>query len=225
MGRVQSGPDDAGSPAAISSLDRSSSRDVVGPDQTIGHRIRASRKKAGLNQGELAALLGVTQPTVANWEAGAHDPRQLMIAKLAEALRVSLGWLAGGEQTAADRNEGPATPYVRRPIQHVPVLSPDGAVRVTLEGLDPHDLATDYVPVTYGEGHLAAVFLTDAAAPERAAPAKAGALFILDYERTRPVPGETVLLCTEAGPIIRDWPEGGRAERIGATVIASIRFH
>ena len=189
---------------------------------TIGQRIRACRKDAGLNQGALAERLGVTQPTVANWEAGVHDPRQLMLAKLADTLGVSLGWLAGGERSSAERDKGAGAPYMRRPIQHVPVLDAASAAMVAKAGLDPHEAATDYVPVTYGGGRLAGVFLAEAAAPSGAAP---GTLFIADYDRRDPGVGDTVLICTEAGLIARAWPEGGRRERACATVVASIRFH
>lgn len=192
------------------------------PAETIGQRIKACRKRAGLNQGALADRLGVTQPTVANWEAGVHDPRQLMLAKLADALGVSLGWLAGGERSEAERDKGAGAPYMRRPIQHVPVLTPEAAVAVARAGTDPHEAATDYVPVTYGGGRLAAVFLAEGASPEDAAP---GTLFIVDYERRDPAPGETALLCTEAGLVAREWPRRGRRERPCATVVASIRFH
>ena len=49
---------------------------------TIGDRIRQARKAAGLNQAGLAARIGVSQPAVANWESGVHDPRRLMLAFL-----------------------------------------------------------------------------------------------------------------------------------------------
>ena len=191
------------------------------PLETIGQRIRATRKSVGLNQGALADRLGVTQPTVANWEAGVHDPRQLMLAKLADALDVSLGWLAGGERASPERDLGVAAPYMRRPIQHVPVIEASAALKIASCRLDPHDAATDYVPVTYGGGRLAALFLGDGGR----AGIGAGALFVVDYDRTDPVPGETVLLCPKTGPRTLVWPEAGRRERPCGTVIASIRFH
>ena len=189
--------------------------------ETIGQRIRTCRKRAGLNQGALADRLGVTQPTVANWEAGVHDPRQLMLAKLAEALDVSLGWLAGGER-AEGETDAVALSYLRRPIQHVPVLTPEDAARVAGGGLDPQDAATDYVPVTYSGGRLAAVFLSGGAAPAGVAP---GALLVADYDRRAPAPGEIVLLRTEGELTARAWTRGERAGAVCATVIASIRFH
>jgi transcriptional regulator with XRE-family HTH domain len=189
--------------------------------ETIGQRIRTTRKRLGLNQGALADRLGVTQPTVANWEAGVHDPRQLMLAKLAEALGVSLGWLAGGERSDRERDRSATAPYVRRPIQHVPVLTPEAAVRMACGTPDPHDMATDYVPVTYGGGRLAAVFLPEDAVPPGFAP---DTLFVIDYDRTRPTEGELVLLRHEGRVLARAW-RGSLGGRAAGTVIASIRFH
>ena len=189
--------------------------------QTIGQRIRASRRAVGLNQTDLAERLGVTQPTVANWEAGVHDPRQLMLAKLAEALSVSLGWLAGGERSDSERDASAAAPYVRRSLRHVPVLTARSAARVASEGLDPHDAATDYVPVTYGGGRLAAVFLPQDAVPEGH---MGDTLFVADYDRRQPAKGETVLVLSETGVAARLWPTAAEERPIG-TVIASIRFH
>jgi DNA-binding transcriptional regulator YiaG len=39
-----------------------------------GELIRAARKKHGLNQEELAALLGCRQQTVSEWEIGVYAP-------------------------------------------------------------------------------------------------------------------------------------------------------
>ena len=191
------------------------------PQATIGQRIRGSRQALGLNQTALADRLGVTQPTVANWEAGVHDPRQLMLAKIAEALGVSLGWLAGGERSDSERDTSAAAPYVRRAIRHVPVLTARCAARVATEGLDPHDAATDYVPVTYGGGRLAAVFLPKSAVPEGHA---GDTLFVVDYDRRRPNPSETVLIGTPEGVAAKVWSREATDTPIG-TIIASIRFH
>ena len=36
--------------------------------------LRAARKSLGLTQGQLAAVLGVRQATVSDWERGKHSP-------------------------------------------------------------------------------------------------------------------------------------------------------
>ncbi|MBB4658436.1 helix-turn-helix domain-containing protein [Parvularcula dongshanensis] len=188
---------------------------------TIGLRIRTARKALGLNQGALAKRLGVTQPTVANWEAGVHDPRQLMLAKIADALSVSLGWLAGGERSGREQDTSPGAPYLRRPLQHVPILTPNSLSRVVTGQLDPHEVATDYVPITYGGGRLVAVFLPEAE-PRSGIPSET--LFVLDTERRRPLSGELVLLEDAGGPVLHRWQEGETGLALGR-VIASVRFH
>ena len=195
---------------------------VLGTPPTMGERIRAGRKALSWNQNDLAERLGVTQPTVANWEAGVHAPRQVMLVKIAESLDVSLGWLAGGETPTEPGAEGPAASYVRRPLQHVPVLSARSAERAARGDLDPHEVATDYVPVTYDGGRLAAVFLPEGRAPDGVPP---DSLLIVDYERREPELGDLTLLLTEAGLLARSWGTSGHTGEVVGTVVASIRFH
>ena len=40
----------------------------------IGHRIREARKQRGYNQQWLAEQIGVSQPSVSDWESGRNDP-------------------------------------------------------------------------------------------------------------------------------------------------------
>lgn len=55
---------------------------------TIGERIRAARKKAGLTQGELAEKLGISAQGIAQWENGVRNAKLGTIKKVAEALDV-----------------------------------------------------------------------------------------------------------------------------------------
>ncbi|QNI34514.1 helix-turn-helix transcriptional regulator [Alloacidobacterium dinghuense] len=50
----------------------------------IGTRLRAIRKGRGLNQTQLAALLGVKQPTVVKWEKGVMKPSPAILLKISE---------------------------------------------------------------------------------------------------------------------------------------------
>jgi transcriptional regulator with XRE-family HTH domain len=180
--------------------------------ETIGQRIRIARKASRLNQAELAEVLGVTQPTVANWEAGAHDPRQLVLPRLAEALGVSLDWLAGGEAAAA-RPASAVPSYLRLGVRHVPILGAGDALRVA-RGLDPHLAASDYLPFPYEGGTLVAVRLPEGAARET--------LVIVDLALA-PGPGAMVVACDGEGPAIR--PREAVSEASLGTVVASLRFH
>jgi transcriptional regulator with XRE-family HTH domain len=73
------------------------------PSATIGGRIAQARfglaAKLGSNvtQAWLAKQVGVSGPTVSQWESGVTEPTISSIAKIAKALSVSPGWLAWGE--------------------------------------------------------------------------------------------------------------------------------
>lgn len=82
-------------------------------DANIGARIKQARTAKGWSQTDLAAQASVSQPTVANWENGAHAPRHAMLSSLAALLGTPQSWLLGEAQDA------PASPVIHH---HVPVL-------------------------------------------------------------------------------------------------------
>lgn len=55
---------------------------------TIGERIRAARKKAGLTQNELAEKLGISPTGVGQWETGRRTPKIESIKKIASVLEI-----------------------------------------------------------------------------------------------------------------------------------------
>lgn len=55
----------------------------------LGAAIREYRRRRGVSQGELAALLGGSRNTISNWERGIHEPPADAIAAVARALKVS----------------------------------------------------------------------------------------------------------------------------------------
>ena len=65
---------------------------------TLGQRIRAARKSAGMNQTQLAALVGVQQCAISAWERDsvADGPRLTQGLKICDACGVGLLWLATG---------------------------------------------------------------------------------------------------------------------------------
>jgi len=172
-------------------------------DQSIGERIRESRKKLNFNQTELAARIGVTQPAIANWESGVHDPRRLMLAKLADTLAVSQEWLASGMRSEREVDKQPAAAYLRRPLKHTPVISFEDAARVLSEpDFDPHTVSQDYIPVTSGSDRVFALFVTDEAMnlafPE-------DTLVVIDYADRLPQDGNFCLASRDGFPILRQW--------------------
>ena len=73
----------------------------MSPDSPIDgfpERLKSARKNKGLTQEQLAALLGVTNSTVQNYERGISLPRGGTIRKLPEVLDCSGFWLMGGEE-------------------------------------------------------------------------------------------------------------------------------
>ena len=83
---------------------------------TIGQRIKQARQAKGLSQTDLAAQTNVSQPTVANWENGAHAPRHGVLSKVSDILDAPQSWLLG-EGQAADINSPTQNNH------HIPVLS------------------------------------------------------------------------------------------------------
>lgn len=169
---------------------------------SIGARIRIARKQIGLSQVDLANRLGVSQPTVANWETGVHDPRQLMLAKIAAALDITVAWLASGQRSDSEQDKHPAAAYLRRGIYHVPVISPRDATAMIDPTVDPHGMATDYIPVTAGTSRLFALFADDEAM-NLAFPGNT--LVVVDYNHRQPADGDMVLLFHDGRMILRRW--------------------
>ena len=64
--------------------------------QTLGTRIRLARKNAKLTQIQLAKKMGVSGPTVSQWESDDFAPKNMLL--LAECLRTSTDWLLYGVQ-------------------------------------------------------------------------------------------------------------------------------
>ncbi len=63
---------------------------------TMGERLRATRKRAGVTQIDLAAKTGVGLATIRRVEQEAMEPRMGTTRKLAAALGVTDSWLAYG---------------------------------------------------------------------------------------------------------------------------------
>lgn len=54
------------------------------PLKELGANLKAARKRAGLEQAEVAERLGVHEVTISNWERGHREPDEATIAQLAE---------------------------------------------------------------------------------------------------------------------------------------------
>ena len=69
---------------------------------TLGNRIAALRKTAGLSQEALASRLGVSRQAIGKWEADASLPGLDNLHQLAKELGVSIDALLAGEQNAKE---------------------------------------------------------------------------------------------------------------------------
>lgn len=61
----------------------------------FNENLKSARKKAGLKQGQLAEIIGVTQKDISRWENGVYSPGTDMLIRLCKALDVSADTLLG----------------------------------------------------------------------------------------------------------------------------------
>ncbi|WP_454278604.1 helix-turn-helix transcriptional regulator [Sphingomonas sp. Marseille-Q8236] len=67
-------------------------------NETLGNDLKAARESAGLTQGALAEVIGVSRKTINTVENGVFQPSTLLALKLARALGrsvESLFWIEG----------------------------------------------------------------------------------------------------------------------------------
>jgi transcriptional regulator with XRE-family HTH domain len=98
----------------------------------MGARIKEARQARGWSQQDLAERVRVSQPTIVHWEQGTHTPRNLALARLADALGVSRQWLQGDQDSQVmvsptrlppyHKRASPIQDYLTSPIHHVPVF-------------------------------------------------------------------------------------------------------
>jgi transcriptional regulator with XRE-family HTH domain len=84
--------------------------------------VRELRKKAGIQQKELAISIGVSRPTVSEWESNKKDPSGDRLKKLAEYFGVDeLMILGKGVVDLSDENAQDDDPYILRDrLRHDP---------------------------------------------------------------------------------------------------------
>jgi|GEM_PF-1612941 len=115
---------------------------------SLNSRIKEKRIECNLSQSDFAIAVGVSQPTVANWENGSHTPRPLALIEISRVLKVEQAWLLSGTTSI---EMSPATPYLDTPTRHIPIYN------------WPSDLSTispenriGYIPLATGKTGLVA---------------------------------------------------------------------
>lgn len=100
---------------------------------TIGDRLRKARETAGLEQQELADIIGISRNTVSNYEKGRTQPRMLELREWSAATAVDLHWLVADwvKRPRQDSNLRPADYIAERyawAAQNYPGLGAPGRV-------------------------------------------------------------------------------------------------
>lgn len=70
---------------------------TAAPGVTLGFRLLMARKKAKLEQADLAMKAGVSQATVSRWERGLSEPKPSHLERVAEATDTPYTWLMGAD--------------------------------------------------------------------------------------------------------------------------------
>lgn len=71
-------------------------------DDTVGERIKKTRKDKGWSQKDLAAKLGISHALVSQYERGERNPKIDTLHKIADALGVPLNDLVNGAWLSAE---------------------------------------------------------------------------------------------------------------------------
>ncbi len=80
-------------------------------------RIKKARTSAGITQGELARMLGITYPTLNRYERGHRTPDAALLNRMAKILECDPGWLLSGKgEDDEERSPSAAKPLTRTPV-------------------------------------------------------------------------------------------------------------
>ena len=82
--------------------------------QTLGRRIQAGRRSAGLSQEALGERLGVSRQAVSKWEADAAVPELESLIAMSRIFGVTIGALLGVETPEEAPETGAPPPKKRR---------------------------------------------------------------------------------------------------------------
>jgi putative transcriptional regulator len=94
---------------------------IVAEVQTVGENLRAAREAAGLTQGELADLIGVSVVSVSSWERDVYLPTEDNFRKLGRALKTTPGTLRyGPDAPSVVREESEVASYFQSAVPFSP---------------------------------------------------------------------------------------------------------
>jgi transcriptional regulator with XRE-family HTH domain len=178
----------------------------------VGARIREARQALGLSQVELAERVRVSQPTIAHWEQGTHTPRQLALARLADALGVSRTWLMTGPAEPIARSQElqktiDGRTYLTRPMRHTPMYGWPDSVATALDCLSGSAQPFDYLPISWDISAPIGFIVEGHDAPEGF---ERGALAVLDGSDRTLRDGGVFLVALGDRILLRRWSAAGQ---------------
>jgi transcriptional regulator with XRE-family HTH domain len=95
---------------------------------TTGLRIKKYRELMGINQGELAALVGKSgKVTISHWETGKSDPSLAEVRKLAEIFQTTVASLVG------------EAPVLEEPRENYILVKKDDLIELQRKALEVDD--------------------------------------------------------------------------------------
>lgn len=103
---------------------------------TIAENIKKLREKRGLNQVQLAELLGISDKTVSSWEIGRTEPNMGFVQAMCEIFNINADTLIYGTDENVYRSSG--LDYIRLPLYQNLCCGNGGFV---------DDNVIDYIPV------------------------------------------------------------------------------
>ena len=81
------------------------------PQIQVRHRLRIAREYAGLEQEQLAEIIGVSRTTISNAENGRGTPRKITLNAWALACCVPVSWLTTGDPPRSPPDGGGGGQY------------------------------------------------------------------------------------------------------------------
>lgn len=81
----------------------------------LGDRMRRLMRRHGINQSQLAARAGTTQPNISKYLAGDREPSSGTLANIAAALHATSEYLLGLPESGADKPFGAIKAYCALP--------------------------------------------------------------------------------------------------------------
>jgi transcriptional regulator with XRE-family HTH domain len=173
-------------------------------------RIKEARLARNWSQQELADRVRVSQPTIVHWEQGTHAPRNMALARLAEALGVSRQWLQGaGEPQPAPVAHPPprsdpsvARPYWARPLHHVAVHKWPVDMTALADMLAGRREPADFMPYSGEPDHPLALIVDDPAVRQMF---PAGCMAVIDAGERSLEDGRIYVVEARGRPALRRW--------------------